>query len=33
MNNIKMVHFDRIDISEGINVHKTRKPKEYDICH
>ena len=33
MNNIKMVYLDRIDISEGINVHKIRKSKERDICH
>ena len=33
MNNIKMVYFDRIDISEGINVRKIRKSKERDICH
>ena len=28
-----MLEYDRIDISEGIDVNKTRLSKEYDICH
>ena len=28
-----MLHFDRIDDSEGINVNKTCKSKACDICH
>ena len=33
MNNIEMLYFDRIDVSEGIDVNKTRAPKESDICY
>ena len=33
MNNIKMLYFDRIDVSEGIDVNKTNKLKECDICY
>ena len=28
-----MLEYDRIDISEGIDVNKTSLSKEYDICH
>ena len=28
-----MLHYDRIDVSEGIGVNKTSKSKECDICH
>ena len=28
-----MLYFDRIDVSEGIYVNKTRASKECDICH
>ena len=28
-----MVYFDRIEVSEGIDVNKTSASKEYDICH
>ena len=28
-----MLHFDRIDVSEGIDVNKTSESKESDICH
>ena len=28
-----MLHFDRIDFSEGIDVNKTSASKEYDVCH
>ena len=31
MNNIKILHFGRTDISEGTDVNKTRKSKECDI--
>ena len=33
MNNIKMLYFDRIDVSEGIDVNKISASKECDICH
>ena len=33
MNNIKMLYFDRINISEGIGFNKTSASKECDICH
>ena len=33
MNNIKMLYFDKIDVSEGIDVNKTSASKECDICH
>ena len=28
-----MLYFDRIGVSEGIDVNKTTKSKECDICH
>ena len=28
-----MLYFNRTDVSEGIDVHKTRESKEYNICH
>ena len=28
-----MLYFDRIDVSEGINVNKTRESKDCNICH
>ena len=28
-----MLDYDRIDISEGININKPNASKEYDICH
>ena len=28
-----MLEYDRIDISEGIVIHKTNASKECDICH
>ena len=31
MNNIKMLYYDRIDVSEGIDVNKTDQSKECDI--
>ena len=33
MNNKKMLYFDKIDFSEGIDVNKTSASKECDICH
>ena len=30
---IKMLFYDRIDVSEGIDVNKTSASKECDICH
>ena len=30
---MKMLEYDRIDISEGIGVDKTNKSKEYMLCH
>ena len=33
MNNIKMLYYDRMDDSEGIDVNKTSASKECDICH
>ena len=32
MNNVKMVYYDRIEISEGIDINKTNTSKECDIC-
>ena len=28
-----MLYFYRIEVSEGIDADKTRKSKEYNICH
>ena len=33
MNSIEMIYYDRNDISEGIDVNKTRQSKQFDICH
>ena len=30
---IQMLYFDRIDVSEGIDLNKTRESKESDVCH
>ena len=27
-----MLYFDRIDVSEGIDVNKRNQSKDYDIC-
>ena len=32
MNNMKMLHEDRIDVYEGIDVNETKESKECDIC-
>ena len=29
----KMIYYDRTDVSEGIDVNKTRASKECDVCH
>ena len=31
--NYKMLEYDRIDISEEIDINKTNASKECDICH
>ena len=28
-----MLYYDRIDVSEGIDVNKTSASKECDVCH
>ena len=33
MNNVKMLYYDRIHISEGIDVNKTSASKDCVICH
>ena len=33
MNNIKMLYFDRIDVSKRIDVNKKSKLKACNICH
>ena len=33
MSIIKMLYYDRIDISEGIDINKTSESKECNICH
>ena len=33
MNNIKMLYYDRIKVSEEFDVNKTSKSKECNICH
>ena len=31
--NIKILHFNRINVSEGIDVNKTSESKECHVCH
>ena len=33
MNDIKMLYYDRIDVSEEIDINKTSALKESHICH
>ena len=33
MNNVKMLYYDGIDFSEGIDVNMTSESKERHICH
>ena len=28
-----MIYYDRVDVTERIDVNKTSEPKECDICH
>ena len=28
-----MLYYDRIDVSEGIDINKTSASKECDVCH
>ena len=30
---INVLYYDRIDVFEGTDIHKTSASKEYDICH
>ena len=30
---MKMLRYQKIDISEGIDVNKTNASKEYEVCH
>lgn len=32
VNNINMVYYNKIDVSEGIDANKTNKSNEYDVC-
>ena len=29
----KILYYDRIDVSEGIDVDKTSESKDHDMCH
>ena len=33
MNNIKMLYYNRTDVSEGIDINKASASKECHICH
>ena len=33
LNKIKMLYYDRVDISERIDINQTSVSKECDICH
>ena len=33
MNNVEMLYYDRIVVSEGIDVNKKNKSKGCNICH
>ena len=33
INNIKILYYDRTDVSEGIDANKTSASKECDVCH
>ena len=33
INNTKMLYYDRIDVSEEIDINKTSALRERDICH
>ena len=33
MYNVKVLHDNRIDVSEDVDVNKTSEPEEWNICH
>ena len=33
MHNLKMLYYDRIEVSDGIDVNETSESKVCDICH
>ena len=33
MNSLSMLYYDKIDVSERIDINKTSELKECDICH
>ena len=33
VNNIKMLYYDRTEVSNKIDVNKASASKEYDVCH
>ena len=33
MNNIKMLYYEKIDVSEGTDINETSASKECDTCH
>ena len=33
MNNISMLYYDRIDVSEGIDINQANASNDYDIYH
>ena len=33
MNNTKRLYYEKIEVSEGINVNKTSESKECDACY
>ena len=33
LHKLQMLYYDGINVSEGIDVNKTSKSKECDICH
>ena len=33
MNNVRMLFYDRIDVSEGIDINKTSASKDCDACY
>ena len=30
---MKVLYYDKIDVSEGIDINKTNASKECDVCH
>ena len=33
VNNINMIHYNRNDVFQGVDVNKTNGSKKCDICH